>query len=162
MATLIQELGEAIRDKLRANATLITILGQTNSVTNLEYADQPLTVNPNYGGAATLRFENIVTPPEFDYEDSARSTFTYSLTVVLQDLAGTGAHLGLCASAIRSVFLDKGKTTIDAVTHTDKIGSGTITTLIDADPLEALTDRDKPIVLATIAVTMGHDMPLTV
>ena len=104
MATLIQELGEAIRDKLRANTTLIAILGQTASVTNLEYADQPKAVNPSYGVAAFMRFDQIETPPETEYEDSAQSTITYILAIDLHDVAGKGTDLGLCASAVRSAF----------------------------------------------------------
>ena len=161
MATLIQELGEAIRDSLRANATFIAILGQTDSVTNIEYADQPSAISPNYGGAGFLRFERVEPPIESDYEDSGQSTFLYAFAVTLQDVAGAGTDLGLCATAIRSVFINKGKSVLDTLSHVDSIGGGTITISIDADPLDTLTDRDMPIVLASIAVKLWHAMPLT-
>lgn len=164
MANLITDLATALRDALRANTTLQTLLGVADGVTyHVEAADQPETYPAGAAGRAWIRFAGTETYETRD--TSAETGFQFALAVELVDVRGTLAALNATGMALANVLRDWGSTIWDSYftdNGSNRLGkSGTWRLVsLNIENLEALEDRDRPVVAAVIEARCWHQVPL--
>jgi len=161
VASLVDDIGEALETALKANASSFSgALNSPANVLHVEYNDTPETGNLG-GGSCYIRFDAMRNVQEF--ADSAFTEFTYIARFMLVDVAGKNKALAVVQKGMTNTFAARGATVLD--THftdsgSNRLGkSGNISWDIAADPIEGLRDYDQAVVNASIRVAMWRNIP---
>jgi hypothetical protein len=164
VANLIADLRTALRDALRADATIAALLGNSAGTVHVEAADQPDEFLTGAAGRCFVRAAGIEVQDRRDA--SALLRVTFSVLFDLVDVRGSADALPNVQQGLANVLRDSGANVFD-VYFTDnggnRLGKSGEWTLQDVgiEALDGLQDRDRPVVLATVAVTLWVTWPLT-
>lgn len=161
MASLIDDIGEALELALKGNASSFS--GAVNSpggTLDIEYNDTPEGGNLR-GGSCYIRFESMRNIQEF--EASAFTEFTYVAKFDLVDVAGKNKALSIAQKGMTNTFAARGATVFTTYftdNGSNRLGSsGAITWDIAADPIPALRDYDHAVINANIRVALWRNLP---
>lgn len=164
MANLVTDLATALRDAMRANTALQTVLGLADGSTyHVEAGDQPDTFIAGAAGRAWIRFAGTETYATRD--TSAETGFLFSVAFELVDVRGVLAALNTVGKALVNLTADGGSTIFDSY-FTDngsnrqaKSGRWRVVSL-GIEDYDALDDRDRPVVVAQIEARCWHILPI--
>lgn len=161
MASLVDDIGEALETALKANASSFS--GAVNSpggTLDIEYNDTPEGGNLR-GGSCYIRFESQRDVEA--YADSALTEFSYIAKFDLVDVAGKNKALAVVQKGMTNTFAERGYTVLN--THftdsgSNRLGkSGAIAWDIQVTPIDGLRDYDHAVIEAGIRVTMWRNIP---
>lgn len=164
MASLVDDIGEALETALKANASSFSgALSAPGNTLLVSYNDTNEVGNAVAGSHCYIRFDSARDVEA--YADSALTEFSYTAKFMLTDVAGKNKALAVVQKGMTNTFAERGYTVLN--THftdngSNRLGkSGAIAWDVQVTPVEGLRDYDQAEVSAAIRVTMWRNIPET-
>lgn len=164
MANLVTDLATALRDAMRANTTLQSLLGVADGVTyHVESGGVPDSYPTGAAGRCFIRLASI---EHLDVrEGSASVRYTFGCLFDLVDVRGQASALAAVSMGLTNLLADGGSAIFDTYftdNGSNRLGKSGVWRLQDVgiEALQGLEDADRPVVLATVACELTHQLAL--